>query len=286
MFFKQSQQRFLLNVILGDVVKRQLLMGAAIGALTAIQPALAADLPVKAPVKTPVAAAYNWTGCYLGGNIGYGWGRTRGNINTPDINSLGGGLVGSPISFPISLDPDGVIGGGQIGCNWQFDNKWVLGFETDFQGSGQKASTNFSNPFNDSEGFVGHSLEAKIQWFGTVRGRAGFLVTPTILLYGTGGLAYGKVSVTDNIAVNFTGTPAFVGATSISASKTKFGWTAGAGVEGVLFNWNNWTWKLEYLYIDLGSLSGSGVDPIIGPYSYDAKFTDNIVRFGLNYRIR
>ena len=120
-----------------------------------------------------------------------------------------------------------------------------------------------------------------------MRGRAGFLVTPTIMLYGTGGLAYGKVSLTDNITATvgtFNGAT-LTAATSIGSSKTKVGWTAGAGVEGVLFNWNNWTWKIEYLYIDLGSLRGSGVDPLIGAYSYDAKFTDNIVRVGLNYRI-
>jgi outer membrane immunogenic protein len=275
---------------MGGVVKKQLLMGAALGALTAMNPALAADLPVKAPVRAPVVAPYNWTGCYVGGNIGYGWGRARGDINTPDINTFGGvSPLGLPTSFPISHDLNGVIGGGQIGCNWQFDNRWVLGLETDFQGSGEKHSTNRSDPYNDGEGFSGianQSLEAKIQWFGTVRGRAGVLVTPTILLYGTGGLAYGKTSVVGNITATGTSPNGpFVAATSIGDSKTKVGWTLGAGVEGVLFNSNNWTWKAEYLYIDLGSLSGSGVDPLIGPYSWNAKFTDNIVRFGLNYRI-
>jgi outer membrane immunogenic protein len=264
-------------------MKKQLLMGAAIGALAAVNPALAADLPVKAPVRVPVVAAYNWTGCYVGGNIGYSWGRARGDINTPELG------LGLPTSFPISLDPDGVIGGGQIGCNRQFDNRWVLGLEADFQGSAEKHSNNFSDPFiiGEGTGVINQTLEAKIQWFGTVRGRAGFLITPTILLYGTGGLAYGKTSVTDNITITTTGNPngPTFGATSLSASKTRVGWALGAGVEGALFNWNNWTWKVEYLYIDLGSLSGSGVDPIVGAYSWNAKLTDNVVRFGLNYRI-
>lgn len=268
-------------------MKKQLLMGVSIGALAAINPALAADLPVKAPVMAPVVAAYNWTGCYVGGNIGYSWGRAHG-----DINAFGGPL-GVPTAFPISLNLDGVIGGGQIGCQRQFDNRWVLGLEADFQGSAEKHSRNFSDPFNvnDGEGFSGtvsQSIEAKIQWFGTWRARAGFLVTPTIMLYGTGGLAYGKTSVTDNIAVTVTATnialvPFFP--TSLSASDTKVGWTLGAGVEGALFNWNNWTWKAEYLYIDLGSVNGSGVDPFGRAVNWNTKVTDNIVRFGLNYRI-
>jgi outer membrane immunogenic protein len=274
-------------------MKNQLLMGAAVGALTAISPALAADLPVKVPMA-PVVAAYNWTGCYVGGNVGYSWGRTRGDINTPDINNSLGGLIpaGLPTSFPISLNPNGVIGGGQIGCNRQFDNRWVLGLEADFQGSAQKRNRSISDPYDFegastgplfNAGLLTQDIEAKVQWFGTVRERAGFLVTPTIMVFGTGGLAYGKVSLTDNITTTLGS--ALTGVTSIGSSKTKFGWTVGAGVEGVLFNWNNWTWKIEYLYIDLGSLRVSGVDPLIGAYSYDAKFTDNIVRVGLNYRI-
>jgi len=268
-------------------MKKQLLLGIAIGALAAANPALA---------QPPVP--YNWTGCYVGGNVGYSWGRARGNLNEPVL-----GFLGLPTSVPISLNPDGVIGGVQSGCQRQFDNRWVLGLEADFQGSAEKASGNFSNPFSfsfsDGEGFavtsgtVGHSIEAKIQWFGTWRARAGFLVTPTIMLYGTGGLAYGKTNVTDNITINGTTVPfgapippsSFSAATSIGGSQIKVGWTLGAGVEGALFNWNNWTWKLEYLYIDLGSASGFGFDPFIGGYSWNAKFTDNIVRVGLNYRI-
>lgn len=252
-------------------------MGAAIGALTAMDPALAADLPVKAPIRAPVVAAYNWTGCYVGGNIGYSWGRARGDFNAPDLAALS-----LPTSYPISSNPRGVIGGGQIGCNQQFDNRWVLGLEADIQGSAERQTRSLSAVNSDSEGFSGNVV-AKIRWFGTARARAGVLVTPTILLYGTGGLAYGGVSASTTISTF--GLPNVNGTTSIGASKTKVGWTLGGGVEGAFLNWNNWTWKFEYLYIDLGSLSGSGVDPIVGAYSWNAKFTDNIIRVGLNYRI-
>jgi outer membrane immunogenic protein len=268
-------------------MKKLLLSSIAIGGLAAINPALAADMPVKAPIKAPVVAAYNWTGCYLGGNIGYSWGRARGDINTPDL-----GVVGLPTSFPISQNLNGVIGGGQIGCNRQFDERWVLGIEADFQGSGEKHSNSFSDPFAVAigEGITGvlsQTIEAKIQWFGTVRGRAGFLVSPTLMLYGTGGLAYGKVSASDNATLVIdTGNGPVTGTNSVSASKTKVGWTLGAGVEGALFDTRNWTWKVEYLYVDLGSLSGSGAAvPIFGTYNWSARFTDNIVRVGLNYRL-
>lgn len=269
-------------------MKKLLLTSVAIGGLAAINPALAADMPVKAPVRAPVVAAYNWTGCYIGGNIGYSWGRARGDINTPDL-----AVVGLPTSFPISQSLNGVIGGGQIGCNRQFDNRWVLGIEADFQGSGERHSNSFSDPFavpvgEGITGVLSQTVESKIEWFGTVRGRAGFLISPTLMLYGTGGLAYGKVSVNDNVTLVIdTGNGPVTNTGSFGGSKTKVGWTLGAGIEGALFDTRNWTWKVEYLYVDLGSLSGSGVAvPIVnGSYFWNARFTDNIVRVGLNYRI-
>jgi outer membrane immunogenic protein len=259
--------------------KTQLLLGTAIGALTVINAALAADLPIKAAPRAPIAPAYNWAGCYLGGNVGYSWGRASGDVNLAHLD-----IFGLPTSSSFLSDPNGVIGGGQIGCNWQYQNGWVLGLETDFQGSGERATNTFDGPFFLGEG-VHQSVEAKIEWFGTVRGRVGYLVNPTFMLYGTGGLAYGETKITDNVRQNLIGGgPAFT-TTSISNSSTRVGWTLGAGAEGALFNWNNWTWKVEYLYIDLGSQSASGVDPVVLGYSWNAKFTDNVVRFGLNYKI-
>jgi outer membrane immunogenic protein len=271
--------------VLGDVMKKRLLASVALCALGAVTPAMAADQPVKAPVYTaPVAAVYNWTGCYAGGNIGYSWGRARG-----DFNASGLGVLGLPTSNSISLNPNGLIGGAQFGCNWQVDNKWVLGLEADFQGSAERHSSSDSDPF-DFEGVnaaivtgtVNQNIESKILWFGTLRGRAGVLVTPTILVYGTGGLAYGKASVFDTITV--TRSLLSSATTSIGDSKTKFGWTLGAGVEGAFPNSTDWTWKVEYLYVDLGSFSGAGTDPVVGSFSWNTRVTDNIVRVGFNYR--
>ena len=97
-----------------------------------------------------------------------------------------------------------LLGVEQAGCNWQY-NVAVFGFETDFQGASQKASRFSSVPFNIFEGPSGNAtqhVEARLRWFGTVRARAGVLVVPTVLLYGTGGLAYGNVKVTDTITVD------------------------------------------------------------------------------------
>jgi outer membrane immunogenic protein len=184
----------------------------------------------------------------------------------------------------------GIIGGGQIGYNWQ-NGAWVFGVEADFQGSGQKDSNTFSEPFTYvvpgnfvavilGTGTVAISHEEKLDWFGTVRGRIGYAVVPDVLLYATGGLAYGHVtsSVTGTIT-----TTSSVSAT-ISEADTKTGWTVGAGIEGAIPNLRNWTWKLEYLYIDLGTVNYAYNSPITGSVTASNDITDNIVRAGINYR--
>src|SRR5262249_34862023 len=154
--------------------------------------------------------------------------------------------------------------------------------------------------------------EAKIEWFGTVRGRLGYLVNDQVLLYATGGLAYGRVELSGVTNVNGSvvdpfnppGSQVFPfvapGTSAFSASRTNVGWTAGAGIEGRFAYWlpPNWTWKLEYLYLDLGSVDtvspfppaipsnpvGGGATPFAGPMTTHTHFTDNIVRVGLNYQ--
>jgi outer membrane immunogenic protein len=142
------------------------------------------------------------------------------------------------------------------------------------------------------------SYEAKIDWFGTVRGRLGVLLNDGLLLYGTGGLANGRVGVSGNFNVN-AAAPFFVfgpSTSTFSQSKTNIGFAAGGGLEGRLSPWlpPNWTWKLEYLYIDLGSLDTSTsfavasnnpfFSPLTGTLTAHTHFTDNIGRVGLNYQ--
>jgi outer membrane immunogenic protein len=221
---------------------------------------------------------YSWTGCYIGANAGYSWGRAWVDSSVPGLAALG-----APSAFSTSLNPNGFIGGGQVGCNWQNGNG-VWGLETDFQGSAQKASHNSSFSFNDGEGTSGtlnQQIDAKLRWFGTTRARAGVLVVPTILLYGTGGLAYGNVSVTDSFSIistngNSSGT--------FSQSETRLGWTLGFGFEGMFPNAPRWTWKVEYLHLDFGTFSGSATYPAVGLIAWSTHFTDDIVRAGINVK--
>jgi len=297
-------------------MKRNLLGVMAI-ASTIATGAMAADLPAKVYTKAPppVVAVYDWTGFYIGGNVGYSWGRSSGTEAFSDATS---GLILSAAAN--RFDMNGVIGGGQAGYNWQRD-RWVFGLEADIQGSGQNGDGLFScaggtvgattlaglsgpcgaghlgdtAPFNVVAFPVLGDLSQKLEWFGTVRGRVGVTATPTFLIYATGGLAYGEVKTTETISgVNITGPQGVNGslltpvAASFGNSNTKVGWTAGAGIEGVISG--NWTAKLEYLYMDLGNVSGSFVTPLLAPSgafvvtSYSSHITDNIVRVGLNYR--
>ncbi len=253
---------------LGDVMKKSLLLSVAFfGAAAAVNSSALAAPPMS-----------NWTGCYVGVNAGYSWGRA-----STDGNATGLGTLGLPTAFSTTLSPDGFIGGGQVGCNWQNGNA-VWGVETDFQGSAQKDSRNTSFSFNDGEGGTGtvnQHIEASLRWFGTARGRAGVLVVPTVLFYGTAGLAYGNVRITDTMSVTNLGTTS---TSAFSTSSTRAGWTAGFGLEGVLPNAPAWTWKAEYIYIDLGSISGTATDPLGGVVSWSTRVTDNIVRFGLNLK--
>ena len=307
-------------------MKKFLLAGMAFGLVAAAGSASAADMPLKAP--PPAAPSISWTGFYVGGNVGYSWGDPRtdasGSGTAPTFNF---GPAFPPFAFPFAFTDSnaarlkGAIGGGQIGYNYQVAPKWVLGLEADFQGSGERGSNSFVDQISAPLCFSASSppptcvattpsstgavtgYEAKIGWFGTVRGRAGFLLTDQILVYGTGGLAYGRVEVSGNISTASTlnlgalgGTPVAPASGAFDVAKTNVGYTVGAGVEGKVFPWMpaNWSWKLEFLYLDLGSLNfgapfggaAAGLANFSAPsgtVAMHTHFTDNILRVGLNY---
>jgi outer membrane immunogenic protein len=274
-------------------MKRILLAGVAVAFCGAT--ALAADLPVKASVAAP-AALFNWSGCYAGGNIGYSWGRSK--VSFPD----------DPLDFEPArtVDPKGVIGGLQGGCNWQVSRNWVWGVETDFQWSGQKGRSDETVVNLVIPGTVTiletDTVTSRLRWLGTLRGRLGFVADarPDVLWFATGGLAYGRIrtSANEDLFIDVGGGSVTVTETfSASENKTKFGVAVGGGFEVALGN--NWTWKVEYLYVDLGTARGtanwSGVVTVCTPTcggpipststgSYSNRMTDNIVRIGLNYR--
>jgi outer membrane immunogenic protein len=132
---------------------------------------------------------------------------------------------------------------------------------------------------------VTDAFSQKLTWFGTVRGRFGATVTPSVLIYVTAGLAYGGVKSDLTVSGFNAGVPA---AALFSSSVTKGGWTVGAGLEGRIGG--NWTAKIEYLYMDLGTINGGPfATPIVAPggallaANFSSRITDNIVRVGVNY---
>ena len=254
----------------------------AVLALTAAVPAAAADMPARPVYKAAPAmvSVYNWTGFYVGGNVGYSWGAANTDTTLSEFTSLAGDFVHSD-----SLKPKGIIGGGQIGYNWQGHSNWAYGLEADWQASGEKASQSYSDPYTFIIGFATAvtNFDTKISWFGTVRGRVGY-AWDRLLIYGTGGLAYGQVKLTGTLLDSGAGIGGpFSGTSTFSGSKVNVGWTVGAGIEGALAN--NWTWKIEYLYLDLGSLDVSAPGPFTPEtVAFHARFTDHIVRGGINYK--
>jgi outer membrane immunogenic protein len=252
-----------------------LLAVASIAALVA-GGALAADLPSRkaAPAYVPPPPPPPmWTGFYAGLNLGGGW--SANSINnaqlSPYASTVNGQIYLLPGNNQGGSNAGGVVGGGQIGYNYQFGNSFLVGVEADIQGTSMNSSSGNSNfALYPDPGFAGNYLVSlapagnpgiSLNWFGTVRGRAGFLITPTLLLYGTGGFAYGGVSG------GFT-----------NYSNTRTGWTAGGGVEWMFMP--NWSAKAEYLYTDLNS-GGQQVGWFQTGYHRHPQF--NIVRAGVNY---
>jgi outer membrane immunogenic protein len=238
-----------------------------------------------------------WVGYYAGGNIGYSWGRTTTTSSVSPFGSddlLGFGSFGfQGATSSQSTNVNGVIGGLQTGYVGRIAPHWLGGIETDFQWSRQRGSGHSALGGNALECTSGdcsflslHDVTTRLDWFGTIRGRAGY-ETNGLWFYGTGGLAYGKVSVSGSntlVLTDNTG-PAVIGTfvTPFNYSQVKGGWTAGFGVEGLIGD-GRWRWKAEYLHIDLGSINGGffGTFPVV--QANTAHFTDEIVRVGFNYR--
>ncbi len=248
------------------------LLLASVSAFALAGAAYGADLPApayKAPPPVPVAAPYSWTGFYVGANLGYSVGREQAH----DVFTASGGAGTFSESESFVVGPEGPIGGGQIGYNWQVSPNWVLGLEADLDASGQRDSV---CPFAC---FL--TVSQKLSWLSTVRGRVGY-AQDGWLWYVTGGGAFGRVG--ENTAFSSDFGPA-VG----SFSNTRSGGTAGVGVETALGG--HWTAKVEYLYVNLGTTShnmttGLATDPAISVESMTVRtpIVDHIFRIGANYQ--
>jgi hypothetical protein len=242
---------------------------------------------------SPIGAS--WSGFYAGVNLGYGAGNLSSAVAVaPFTQTSPFGFIFPGGNSSASGRPGGIVGGVELGYNWRPTPGWLAGIEADIQSAGQKSSAlgQFSGT---TSGVIGactaltctytntSDITARLSWFGTARGRAGAEVNG-LLLYATGGLAYGQVSVsgTNTFTVSALGVPTpVIYTTPINYSVTRVGWAAGGGIEGRL-GLSRWTWKVEYLHVDLGT---------IGPYSFgsvptvkiDTRITDEIARIGFNY---
>lgn len=226
---------------------RRLAFAAACVTVAAL-PGHAADLG-RAPRAPAPAETYApppvmlWNGFYIGAHVGYGFGNSSANY-------LGTALSPTP-------SPEGIFGGGQIGYNFQFSPNWVVGIEADVSAA----------DFNDTTTVGGFTGRSSMDVFGTVRGRIGYAFN-NLLLYGTGGFAWGNNQLTVN--------PAPAGITSVSRVHT--GYAAGAGVEYAFSP--NWSAKVEYLYLDFGRQDYDFA--LAGPVRYQTDM--HTVKFGINYR--
>jgi outer membrane immunogenic protein len=293
--------------------------------LGAIRAAFAAFIACPAMAEDKAASLYTppglgpvatWTGFYVGANVGANWNNDKTIISSnPTFASIL--LQTLPPFFTAMFNaytPSGngalpanssgqFVGGGQIGYNYQLA-RLVLGIEADIQsGSHSTASrvnsTTASFLFSSSNVVSSLTAQSSLDYLGTVRGRIGGLVTPTLLAYGTGGLAYGHVHSAVDIVQTAVGTGQNAGQFLVTPgsggvfSQMRTGWTIGGGIEWMFVP--NWMAKVEYLHYDLGSVSyGAGTRTTVlggvpGPAwtlvsNTTTRFSGDVVRVGVNYK--
>jgi outer membrane immunogenic protein len=253
---------------------------------------------------------FSWTGFYVGVNGGYSWGRAdtdlQASLSTrtrvfrafglPAQTLISDTTVAGPAFLASGkADVDGWLGGGQIGYNWQ-SQRWVIGIEADLQATGEDGSLSICSTGACAAGASFATASYKLDWFGTVRGRLGYLVDRRLLLYATGGLAYGHFE--SDYSAGVVGGPS----STLSDSSTKAGWVLGGGAEWAIDR--NWLLRAEYMYMDLGNVGGAAgstatttvIQPNIpnqgfttvidttGSASVRTDFTDQIFRVGLSYK--
>ena len=289
---------------------KKLLLGA-VGLVVMASTASAADLAARPYTKAapmPVAEVWNWTGFYIGINVGGAWGDNGRGYSTglPGLVSANCGspagvaplvIPAGPNPFDISANcgrPDSFIGGAQIGYNWQMST-WVFGLEADgaWQRLIERSFTRFAttptvgSPMGTIAGDTAY-FKSETSGLGTFRGRLGYAPGPW-MIYATGGLAVANVkhTFTEVLAPgNVCVTPGGTTCRTNSNDDTRFGWTVGAGFEWMFTR--SWSVGAEYLYVDLGR-TNLALAPIAGvgsfPNTSTASFDDrqHVARVKLNY---
>ncbi|MCA3573794.1 MAG: porin family protein [Aestuariivirga sp.] len=251
----------------------------------------------------PVMEPQTWTGFYTGVNLGMGYATSDVAYVPNDATTTGFFEFGfQPPSE--DLDRVGMLGGLQAGFNWQIHDHWVVGIEGDFQLTDLDSSEDGSAEGPPDRGIpqiVTAYAREELDSLGTARVRLGYLATDNLLIYGTGGLAFGKVSRNGEFAATAGGglvqvnpPPTFICREDVtcfkgSESEWELGWTAGAGLEYAVSA--KWTIGGEYLFSRLpgASITETALYPVpdTPAASFDAEFGDldvQMVRFKLNYR--
>jgi outer membrane immunogenic protein len=260
--------------------------------------ASAADLPLPALPATNYMPTYlsseNWGGLYVGLNGGYGFGVS----NWSDPNNPGNSPTPSTSSGDFNIS--GGLLGATFGANFQASSL-VLGVEADLDWSSIKGSTTPANGFCTlttgaslaaGTTSAGSTCNTNNNWLGTARLRVGY-VTHSILWFVTGGAAFGNVQTgLSGAGGPALGSPGLAPATGALQSTVSAGWSAGGGAEFAIAN--NWTAKVEYLFVGLNAncnvAVSCGIDSInftsgtAAAANNSVKFATNIVRFGINYK--
>lgn len=252
-------------------MKTLLLASAAVIVSGAVH---AADLPARMPAKAPLMApaSFSWTGCYIGAHAGAGW------SHHTDFSDSPGSTIIAPTGDVVRVDSGAdFIGGGQIGCDYQFATNWVAGLAGDFSWANIEGQT--SDPF-----FAGKtpgvplSLHSRTDFIASATGRLGY-AWDHFLLYGKGGAAWShnKYQVNNFACVIFV-------SCNTSADETRSGWTAGGGIEWAFAP--NWSALVEYDHYGFGETrSLTFTDPAHGSAIFNVKAPSfDVVKVGVNFR--
>jgi outer membrane immunogenic protein len=233
--------------------------------------AQAADMPLKAPPRA--APVYNdWTGFYLGVHGGYGWGKGK-----PDDSGIIEYLTGAPFHDP---KPKGGVFGGHAGYNWQ-TGRFVGGLEVDYSFAKLKETQSFSETYNVDVSCEddcttdtrSRTLSSKVDALASARARAGFLVTDSLLAYGTAGIGWARSQATATFSSCLE-----CDTETLTAKSNNFGWVAGGGLEYKLTQ--NLLLRGEYLHYDFGSVGYA----FQGGPTINAKLNVDVARGGLSFK--
>jgi outer membrane immunogenic protein len=250
--------------------------------------AQAADLKAAAAyASVPPITASSWTGFYAGLGLGFRTTRTDGTTTSETNTGVSQDLTGLATSLP--FDGTAFRANPYAGFNWQFAQRWIVGIEGDIGFADQTttlAGFGFS-PGRGSFGFAADGLAVKTKWDTSLRGRFGFLLTPTTLAYATSGIAWQRYDVISTCGSTTGVENPCIGATPavIANSATRPGWTIGGGLETAL--WGHWLARGEYRYADFGTAPDTIARAVGGEQFVDSigvKLRTHTATFGLAYK--